>query len=98
MDQVILLRLGGDNLVKRSILVEEEVGISVSQNTRALRRQHKQLVASVRYEKRPTPVFSTIKRMSGRGDLLFTSLIVFPRNVLVAFRSELIRRVVSDGR
>lgn len=98
MYQIIFLRLTGDDLVQRPILVEEQVGISVIQNSRALCCEHEQLVAPVWNEKGPTLVFASIERMSrGRG-LLLARLVVLSRYVLVAFRSELIGRVVSDGR
>ena len=98
MDQIILLRLGGDDLVKRAVLVEQQVRISVSQDPRALGCEHEQLVASVGYEKGPTPVFASIERMAGWGDLLLARLVTFPGSVLVAFRPELIGRMIPDGR
>jgi len=98
MYQIVFLGLAGNDLIQRPVLIEQQVGISITQNTRALGRQHEQLVPSVWNEKGPTPVFASIERMSGCGDLLLARLVVFSRYVLVAFRSELIGRMVSDGR
>ncbi len=53
MYQFVLLGLCSDDLVQRAVLIEEEVRVSIAQNTCAFRSQHETLFASMRYVKRP---------------------------------------------
>lgn len=60
MDEVVLFRLVGDNLEERSILVEKQIRVSVSQDAGAFRGKHEQLFASIGHHKCPDAVFSML--------------------------------------
>lgn len=57
--QIILFRLGGDDFVQRTVFIEEEIRITITQHPCALGCQHEQFVASIRHEKRSTFILST---------------------------------------
>lgn len=60
MYQVVLFRLRRNDLVQGTILVEQQVRISIAQHSRTFRRQHEELVASVWHEERSTFVIPSI--------------------------------------
>jgi hypothetical protein len=47
LNKVVLLGLAGNDLVKRSVLIEQEVGVSITQNPGAFGSKHEKLVTSV---------------------------------------------------
>ena len=53
MDEFVLLCLRSDDFEQRSVLVEEQIRIPVTQNARALCCEHKSLFMSVCYVKCP---------------------------------------------
>lgn len=96
-DQVLFLVLGGYDFIQRSILVEEQVRVSVCQHARALSRQHEELVAAVRNVKGLASVCAAALEESIDIYLLLAGLIVFTRYVLVVSWSQLVRGMVPDG-
>ena len=82
-DQVLFLVLGSYDFIQRSILVEEQVRVSVAQHSSALSRQHKELVAAVRNMEGLAPVYAAALEESIDIYLLLAGLIVFTRYVLV---------------
>lgn len=58
-NQVILLRLCGDDLVQRPILVKQKVRVSVAQDPGTFRRQHEQFFPSIRNQERSAFVLPT---------------------------------------
>lgn len=57
--QIILFRLGGNNFKQRAVFIEQQIRISITQHPCALGCQHEQLVAPIRYQKRPAFILST---------------------------------------
>lgn len=96
MDQVVLFRLIRNDFVQRSILVEEKIGVSISKNASALRGEHKELLASVRNLKRSTPVLAAIQGVAVERDFCLSIDVDFSSQVFIAFRTQLICRVIAD--
>lgn len=57
--KIILLRLRGNNFVQRTVFIEQQIRISITQHPCTLGCQHEQLVAPIRHEKRPTFILPT---------------------------------------
>lgn len=98
VDQVVLFRLGRDYFVKRLVLVEQKIRVSIIQDTCTLGGKHKQFVSSVRHEEGPAPILSAVERVSCLSDLLFSSLVLFAGKVLVSLGIQLVGGMVPDGR
>lgn len=96
-DKVVLFGLGGDNLVEGPVFVEEEIGIAVSQDARALCCEHKQLVAAVGNMERPALVLALARQVSSWLHLLFSIGIHLAGNVFVSLWRELVGSVVAHG-
>ena len=98
VDQFVLLRLRCYNLEQRAILVEEEVGVSVVQDSCTLRSQHEQLVSPVRNIEGPHLVSATIIQVTLCIHFLLTRLVEFSWNVFIPFRRQNVGRVVPYSR
>ena len=83
MNQIVLFRLRGNDLVQRSVLVEQQVRVSVSQDSSTFGGQHEELVAPVGHVKGPTSIFSTVGEDAIRCHFLLARLIVLSRDVFV---------------
>jgi hypothetical protein len=57
-DKVVLLHLVGDDLEQRSVILEKQIRVTVSQDPSTLGRQHEELVSSVRNDKCSTAIFA----------------------------------------
>lgn len=97
LDEVVLLGLRRDDLVERSILVEQQVRVTIAQDAGALGRQHEKLVSPVRDTKSPALVLPATLRVAQCVDLLLPCLVEFLGDVFVAVFVELIRGMISDG-
>ena len=98
MNQILLLGLGGNNFVKRPVLVEKKVRVPVAEDSGAFCRQHEELVSAIRNIECPTLVFPPVAQVPGRHNLLVTFFVRISRHVLITLLGELVRSVVAYGR
>jgi len=94
LDQIVLLHLRGDDLVQRSILVEEQVRVTISQDPRTFRGKHEELVTSIWYAESSALVLAPILGVTESIHLFLPSFIKFLGDILVAFRAELVGGVI----
>ena len=98
MDEIVLFRLIGDDLVQRSILVEQQIRVAVAQHTRAFGREHKELISTVGHIEGPDAIVASFQRVSRCRHLLLAGLVDLAGEVFVAFGAQLVCRVIADGR
>ena len=98
MDQFILLRLGCNDLEQRSILVEQQIRVSVVQHPRTFRSKHEFLLSSVRYVECSHLELAPFECLALRRDFPLSSLVEFSGDVFIAFRCQGIRCVVPHRR
>ena len=61
-NQIVLLWLGSYYLIKRPVLVEQQIRISVAKDSGTFRSKHEEFVASVGHEEGPAFVLSAFQR------------------------------------
>ena len=98
LDQLILLRLRGNDFEQRSVLVEQQIGVSIVQYSGTLGGEHEHLFTSIRNVERSDLESASIERMTLWRDLSLPRLIRFSRDIFVAFWCQCIGRVVPHSR
>lgn len=97
VDQIILLCLGGDDLEQGSVLVEEQIRVTVAEDARTFGREHEQLVASVWHKEGPAAILSSFQRMASLRHLSLSCLVNLAGYEFITLWVELVGGVVADG-
>lgn len=60
LDKIVLFNLICDNLKQRPVFVEEQVGVTITEYSRAFGRKHEELLAATRHAKSSTFVLTVV--------------------------------------
>lgn len=85
-----------DDLVERSILVEEKIRIAILELSRALRGQHEQLLAPSRKGKCPDLVISAALEVAQVIHLFLACFVVLTWHIFIPFWLEYVAGMVSN--
>lgn len=97
-NEIIFLCLSSDYFEEGTILVEQEVRVSITQHSRAFGSQHEQFLAPVWDMESPTLVFSSIAQVSSRHHFFIAFVVKFTWYVLITFWGKLVGCVVTHSR